>query len=211
MVFLVVMGRYESWTIKKIEHQRIDAFKVMLEKTFESPLDWREINQSIIKKINPKYSLERLILKLQYFGHLMRRANSLEKSLMLRKTEARRRGRRQRMRLLENITDSVDTSLNKLREILKDREAWHATVNRVPKSQTWLSNWTTIKNKKPVRIFCMTQGVQVFCYSLVGSGGVGGGSWEEGSRGRAHMYIDGWFMLMYGRNQHNTVKQLFSK
>ena len=192
MVFLVVMCGYESWTIKKIEHQRIDAFKVVLEKTFESPLDWREINQSIIKKINPKYSLKRLILKLQYFGHLMRRANSLEKTLMLGKTEARRRGGRQRMRLLDNITDSVDMSLNKLWEIVKDREAGHATVSRVPKSQTWLSNWTTTENKKPVRIFCMTQGVQVsVLLQPSGEGRSGGWEWKEGSRGREHMYIDG--------------------
>ena len=139
MVFLVVMYGCESWTVKKVEHQRIDAFKLQCWKRIERvPWIARRSNQSILKEINPEYSLEVLILKLklQYYGHLMCRANSLEKTLMLGKIKERRRRRRQRMRWLDSITDSVDMNLSKLQEIMKDRKSWSAAVHRVTKSST---------------------------------------------------------------------------
>ena len=119
---------------------------VVLEKTPESPLDCKETNQSIVKEISPKYSLERLMLnlKLQYFGHLMWRTDSFEKSLMLGKFEGSKRRGQQSVRCLDGITDSVDMTSSKLRELVMDREAWHATVHGIAKSWTQLSDWTEL-------------------------------------------------------------------
>ena len=137
MVFPVVIYRWKSCTVKKSEGQRIYAFKLWCwRKLLRVPWTTRS-NQSILKGINPEYSWEGLMLKLkiQYFGHLMRRTDSLEKTLMLRKIEGRRRRRRQRIRWFDSITDSMDMNLSKLWETVKDREAWRATVHGVTKSQ----------------------------------------------------------------------------
>ena len=173
-VWMWELDHKEGWALKNW-----CFWTVLLERLLRIPWTARRSNQSILKEISPEYSLEGLMLKLkfQYFGHPEQKANSLEKTLMLGKTEGKRRGQ-QRMNLLDGIINTMDMSLSKLQEMVKDREVWHAAVHGVTKSQTWLSNWTTTINKDPL----YSTGNTAQCFVAAWTGGELGGEW-------IHVYV----------------------
>ena len=173
MVFPVVTYSCENWTIKKAERMPKNwcFWTVVLEKTPESPLDSKEVNQSILREINPEYSLEGVMLKnkLHYFGHLMWTDDLIGKVLMLGKTEGRKKRGRQRMRLLDSITNKMNMNLGKLQEMVRDREAWHAAVHGVTKSRARLGEWTMTK-RTPSQWTLLLLPAKIFLDALIGLG-----------------------------------------
>ena len=200
MVFPVVMYGCESWTVKKAEHQRIDAFELWCwRRLLRVPWTARRSNQSILKEISPGCSLEGLMLKLklQYFGDRMQRVDSLEKTLMLGGIEGRRRRGWQRMRWLDGITDSMDMSLGELRELVMDRKVWRAAVHGVTKSRTWLSEWLHWTELNPIWLVSLEEEEEIAGVYVLG--------WPKSSVGCFHKMV--WKNLNKLFDQPNTWRK----
>ena len=200
----------ESWTIKKAECQRIDAFELWCwRRLLRVPWTARRSNQSILKEINPEYSLM-LKLKFQYFGHLMRRSDSLEKTLMLGIIEGRRRRRWQRMRWLEGITDSVNVNLGTLWEIVRDREAWHAAVHGAAKSQAWLGTWTATTIYIHIHREISFEELAAYIIWGIGKSKIYRTGWQTGDPGKVHVTGQVWKVWMKNSFFLRVTRSLYS-